>query len=313
MPRKHRIHFPGACYHALNRGNRREPLFLESRDYQYFLESIVLVQKRYAFRVYAFCLMPNHFHLIIEVGHVPLSTIMRSLLTRYAQYFNRKYHKVGHVFQGRYRAILCQKEAYLLELMRYIHMNPVRAGLVSRPEKWRWSSYRDYVHGRRHAFLTTGLIKAQFRDTRSFIRFHLEHDGSKDARRFERGMYPSERYPVLGEPDFMRAIKHEHEPRRRVIHKGIVRRSLDEICRRICKASGIFVAQITAMHRPREISDIRSKIVYAAMHFCEIKPSKIASFLKISPSGVTRCYRRFHLLSRKYPAMEQEVLALLES
>src|SRR3989338_4956072 len=284
MPRKHRIHFPGACYHALNRGNRREPLFLESRDYQYFLESIVLVQKRYAFRVYAFCLMPNHFHLIIEVGHV---------------------------FQGRYRAILCQKEAYLLELMRYIHMNPVRAGLVSRPEKWRWSSYRDYVHGRRHAFLTTGLIKAQFRDTRSFIRFHLEHDGSKDARRFERGMYPSERYPRLGEPDFMRAIKHEHEPRRRVIHKGIVRRSLDEICRRICKASGIFVAQITAMHRPREISDIRSKIVYAAMHFCEIKPSKIASFLKISPSGVTRCYRRFHLLSRKYPAMEQEVLALL--
>jgi len=142
MPRKPRVEFPGAFYHVLSRGNNRQEIFLNSSDYQDFLTCLRIIQERYPFTLYAYVLLPNHFHLLLETKEVTLSRIMLSLLTRYVKLFNQRYRRVGHLFQGRYKAILCQKDAYLLELVRYLHLNPVRAKLVNSPSEWFWSSHR---------------------------------------------------------------------------------------------------------------------------------------------------------------------------
>ena len=136
MGRKPRLYYPGAFYHLLNRGNQRQAIFHDDGDYGTFLNYLAETSDRYQLRIHAYCLMPNHFHLLGEVGIFAPALAMRSLETAYARAYNRRYRKVGHVFQARYRAILCDKASYLLALTRYIHMNPIRARLVSRPEDW---------------------------------------------------------------------------------------------------------------------------------------------------------------------------------
>jgi REP element-mobilizing transposase RayT len=144
MPRGPRIEYRGGLYHVLNRGIRRETIFHDTSDYEKFLEYLSTAQKLYPFICYGYVLMPNHFHLIVERLDSPFSSIMKSLLGSYASFYNSKYKRSGHVFQGRYHSILCQKEIYLQELIRYIYLNPVRAGFVELPDKWKWSSYNAY-------------------------------------------------------------------------------------------------------------------------------------------------------------------------
>jgi len=139
MARNLRTHFPGAKYHAYDRGNGGQDIFRDWRDYTVFLEYLAESKAEYGFKLHAYCLMPNHFHLLIEVGKVALSKIMQDLLTRYSKYFNQQKQVYGHVFQGRYSAKLCETEAYFLGLIRYIHLNPVGVFLRERPEQWRWS------------------------------------------------------------------------------------------------------------------------------------------------------------------------------
>jgi REP element-mobilizing transposase RayT len=138
MGRKPRIHYPGAFYHCLNRGNQRQSIFLSDEDYRFFLDTLASVRQKFGVRWHGYCLMPNHFHLLVEVAETPLSTIMRSVETAFALRFNFLYRKQGHVFQGRYRSVLCEKRSYLLELIRYIHLNPVRAHLVDQARQPNW-------------------------------------------------------------------------------------------------------------------------------------------------------------------------------
>ena len=138
MPRKPRIHFPGALYHVILRGNAGEPVFFDDADrYRFYL----LLQEgieRFGYRVHAFCCMTNHIHMALQVGSVSLSRIMQNLALRYTSGINRKYRRTGHLFQGRYKAILLDADSYLLELVRYIHLNPVRARLVKHPDNYSW-------------------------------------------------------------------------------------------------------------------------------------------------------------------------------
>jgi REP element-mobilizing transposase RayT len=142
MNRPLRIEFPGALYHVTSRGDRRSNIFHDETDRLVWLQMLgdVCGQSNYA--VHAFCQMGNHYHLLVETVDGGLSRGMQQLNSVYSQYFNRRHDLVGHVFQGRYKAILVQKETYLLELARYIVLNPVRAGVVAEPEDWPWSSYR---------------------------------------------------------------------------------------------------------------------------------------------------------------------------
>jgi REP element-mobilizing transposase RayT len=145
MTRPLRLQFPGALYHVTSRGNRRSHIYRDDSDRIAWLGVLALVCERYHCVVHSFCLMSNHFHLMLETVEPNLARAMRHLNGEYTQHFNRRHHTVGHLFQGRYKAILVQKESYLLELSRYIVLNPLRAKMVDRVEEWPWSSHRYYL------------------------------------------------------------------------------------------------------------------------------------------------------------------------
>ncbi len=142
MARPLRIEFAGALYHITSRGDRQEAIYEDDEDRKAFLSVLAEVVARYNWICHAFCLMTNHYHLVIETVDGNLSQGMRQLNGVYTQTSNRRHRRVGHLFQGRFKGILVDKEAYLLELSRYVVLNPVRAGMVESPEQWPWSSYR---------------------------------------------------------------------------------------------------------------------------------------------------------------------------
>jgi REP element-mobilizing transposase RayT len=146
MSRPLRIEFEGAFYHITARGNERGRIFLIERDFTRFLDRLEQVYERYGVVIHAYVLMSNHYHLLLETPRGNVTAALHDLNTAYTNYFNRRHDRVGHLFQGRYRAILVDKDNYLLELSRYIHLNPVRAGMVRRPEAYRWSSYSSYLY-----------------------------------------------------------------------------------------------------------------------------------------------------------------------
>ena len=162
MARKPRVHFPGALYHVIARGNRRQEIFIDNQDYERYLNFLKEYKEKYDFILYAYALMPNHVHLLIEVREAPLSRLMQSLQFRYTRNFNIKYKTWGHLFQGRYKAILCQKDSYFLELSAYIHLNPVRAGLIEKPLEYPWSSYRFYLKGGGQSLIDPDFLLMQF-------------------------------------------------------------------------------------------------------------------------------------------------------
>ena len=142
MSRPLRIEFPGALYHITSRGDGSEAIYLDDRDRVMFLNVLAHVCERFHWACHGYCLMTNHYHLLMETPEAKLSSGMRQLNGIYTQRFNRRHRRVGHVYQGRYKAILVQKESHLLELARYIVLNPVRAAMVRSPWDWMWSSYR---------------------------------------------------------------------------------------------------------------------------------------------------------------------------
>ena len=162
MTRPLRIEFKGAVYHVTSRGNARQAIFLTEEDFADFLRVLCSVVKRYRFLLHAYCLMNNHYHLMIETPEGNLSKGMRQLNGLYTQRFNRKHQRVGHLFQGRYQAILVDKDNYLLELSRYVALNPVRAKIVKDPKDWRWSAYQATTGHKGISCLTTDWILSQF-------------------------------------------------------------------------------------------------------------------------------------------------------
>jgi putative transposase len=163
MARPLRIEFDGALYHVTSRGNERKAIFKDDRDRKLFLDILGRVNERFHWICHAYCLMNNHYHLVIETPDGNLSKGMRQLNGLYTQAYNRRHRRPGHVFQGRYQAILVQKESHFLEVCRYVVLNPVRARAVGEPEEWRWSSYRATMgRGAGHPCLTVDEILSQF-------------------------------------------------------------------------------------------------------------------------------------------------------
>lgn len=168
MSRPLRIEFAGALYHVTSRGDGREDIFLDDGDREIFLEVLAESGEIFNWTVHSYCLMGNHYHLLLETPDSNLSKGMRHLNGVYTQRFNRKHKRVGHVFQGRYKAIIVQKETYLLELARYIVLNPVRARMVRSVNDWPWSSYRSSAGlADCPAWLETDWILSAFSDKRN--------------------------------------------------------------------------------------------------------------------------------------------------
>ncbi|MBI3712205.1 MAG: transposase [Burkholderiales bacterium] len=183
MTRPLRLEFAGAVYHVTSRGDRREDIYLDEDDRREWLAVLALVCDRFNWVVHAYCQMTNHYHLLVETVEGNLSAGMRQLNGVYTQRFNRRHGLVGHLFQGRYKAILVQKEAHLLELSRYVVLNPVRAGMVDLPEQWPWSSYSFVVNdGFAPEWLDTDWLLGQFGSQRgsarrAFVKFVLQGRG----------------------------------------------------------------------------------------------------------------------------------------
>ena len=207
MARPLRLEFPGAVYHVTSRGNARQAIFLDKEDTESFLGVLSSVVARFSWLCHAYCLMENHYHLLVETREGNLSLGMRQLNGVYTQLFNRRHKRVGHLFQGRYKAILVEKEAHLLELCRYVVLNPVRAGLVKRPEGWKGSSYRATAGGaKKPVLLEVDWVLSQFGRRRA--------EAKKAYRRYVlgglQGESPWERLKgqiLLGTEDFLARLR----------------------------------------------------------------------------------------------------------
>lgn len=145
MPRVRRLTAPNCFYHIFNRGLNKRVIFRQPIDYQKFLSKLEILVREYDFSLYCYALLPNHFHLLLETGNVPLSKIMSKLFTSYSIYFNRKYKSRGPLFEDRYKSKVVQKESYFLELSRYIHLNPVKANLIRDPNDYPYSSLSEIL------------------------------------------------------------------------------------------------------------------------------------------------------------------------
>lgn len=160
-----RIQYHGAFYHVYSRGVEKRDIFCDDYDYERFLRLMAACHEKYAYVCYAYCLMPNHYHLFLQTPEANLSAMMQWLNARYARYFNLRRDRVGALFQGRFQTELVEKESYGLELSRYIHLNPVRSHLVEKPEDWNWSSLKHYRNVSKNVdFINTNWLLEQFQN-----------------------------------------------------------------------------------------------------------------------------------------------------
>lgn len=192
MPRGSRFVFENAFYHVFNRGINKQPIFLSKDDYQFFLKKLHGLRKQYDHSIYAYCLMPNHFHISIQTRKIPISKIMSSLATSYSMYFNRVYTHLGPVFQNRFKSILVQNDAYFLKLSQYIYLNPVKAGLVDNPLLYPYSSIREAL-GEEDLYVLDDDIVRLIGDTKGsqkeyerFVLAGLKEDFSEVEKLFEK-------------------------------------------------------------------------------------------------------------------------------
>ena len=206
MARPLRIEYDGAVYHLTSRGNERKPIFKDDADRNVFLSTLHKVNQRYNWICHAYCLMDNHYHLIIETPDGNLSKGMRQLNGLYTQTFNKRHERTGHIFQGRYKAILIQKESHLLEVCRYVVLNPVRAKAVKNVEDWKWSNYRAIVgKDKSHPCLTTEWILGQFaKQKRTAEKRYKEFVGAKIG---EKGIWKDVKgQSILGSDKFVEKL-----------------------------------------------------------------------------------------------------------
>jgi putative transposase len=210
MARPLRIEYPGAFYHVTSRGNEQKDVFKSRKDREWFLSYLESAVVRYGAVIHTFCLMSNHCHLLLETPAGNLSQIMRHINGAYTTYFNVKRKRAGHLFQGRYKAILVEASEYAAELSRYIHLNPVRAGIVATSDECEWSSYR-YLIGTAEAppWLTTGFILGFFGNTRAGDNYR-EYVNDAINRKNDSPLKKVIAATILGSPDYVREMSQRH-------------------------------------------------------------------------------------------------------
>jgi putative transposase len=209
MGRPLRIEYPGALYHVTSRGNEKRDIFLKDKDRRKFLSILEEYHDRFRILIHCYVLMRNHYHLVIETPLGNLLKVMHGINSAYTGYFNREYKRVGHLFQGRYRAIVVDRDAYLLELSRYVHLNPVRAGVVDRAEKYRWSSYPGYIRKREEVpWVEYGLVLPQCGEepgrSRGEYKRYVERGYEEEAGSPLRELYGQ---VLLGKEEFIERLK----------------------------------------------------------------------------------------------------------
>lgn len=282
MARPPRLDAAGTVTHVIARGNERRPLFREDADRDRYLELLGEACGRLGVRVFAYCLMPNHVHLALQTGETPLARLVHEVHSRYARYFNRRYDRVGHLFQGRYQGLLVDREAYLLEVVRYIHRNPVKARLAVRPEEFPWSSHGAYL-GTAPAWLAAGEVLSLLAGSRPKAR-RLFRDfvagptsGGYDPADARLGA-------VVGSDDFVRSALSKAG------RTDLVRRSLsvEAVAREVAEREGVTIADLCGPARARSLSRARSLCALLGRDAGRIPLAATARFLRRDPSTISR-------------------------
>ena len=273
MARKPRIHLPGAYHHVMMHGNGESDIFSSAADRTRFLLLLQEGVERYGHRIHAFCLMSNHVHLLIQVATIPLPKIIQNLGFRYAQYFNHQRQTVGHLFQGRYKTILVDADSYLLELARYIHLNPVRAGLCEYAEGFEWSSHCAYMGLTIIPWLHTQEILSRFsadvlHARELFNDFVVRGDGQTRRFDFHHGTHMG---LILGDDHFADQVI-------QASNTGLSKQpTLDEI---LCAISTVYGIDIDRLYEPEKNMKLSEARAMAAIIIQEIDSITLTSLAK---------------------------------
>ncbi len=287
MTRKPRLHFPGAVYHVILRGNAGTQVFFTKQDrfrLYLFLQECV---ERFHCRIHGFCCMKNHIHLIVQVEDVPLSLAMQNVSLRYTKWINFSQNRTGHVFQGRYKALLVDADSYLLELVRYVHLNPVRAGIVKSPELYPWSGHHCYLGDEALPWLTTNFVLSQFGSNdlarnayREFVNAGVEEKRRGD---FYSGTCEGR---ILGDDQFIdTAFKSAQE-------RHTIQWKLTEIVAAVCSSCGIDEEQLKHSGKTRPFTKARALAAALVHESPHLLLSDLALFLNRDVSALSKAAQR---------------------
>ncbi len=278
MPRHPRIHFPGALYHVIVRGNDKKQIFMDNKDYHKYL----LIAKDYLevseINVLAYALLPNHGHLLVEVNTVPLGKFMKMQQQKYTQYFNNKHKTYGHVFQGRYKALLVDKENYFTQLLCYIVYNAMKAGLEEKLGDYQWTSHYEILHNRQIIVSVQRLF--QF----------FDDDPIKAKKRYFSLL--GENIPDNGSDSFY--LSGKALLNRNTIEKQ-VELDVDELVKLVAGLFQVNPEHIISGIRGRQVSGARRAFIYVARHLLQLPGNFVADYLGVSPQYVAKTYQEMNV------------------
>lgn len=295
MARPLRIEYPGAFYHVTSRGNEQKDVFKSQRDREKFLDYLASATTRYGAVIHAYCLMSNHYHLLLETPEGNLSQIMRHINGAYTTYFNVKRKRAGHLFQGRYKAILVEADEYATELSRYIHLNPPRAGMVAKAEEYKWSSYRQYIGlDKAVEWLQTAFILGYFGGTapeagsryRQFVEDLLDKE-------YDSPLKATIASTVLGSEGFVRAIAAQHLGGKRA------ERSVPAVKGLAVRPSMEAIIGTIRMELGEKDESTRNMSIYCCRKFSGARLKEIGERFGISEAAVSQVSRRLVLKAGK--------------
>ena len=264
MARPLRIEYPDAWYHVMNRGRRAEHIFLEERDCKAFLDLLKEAVELWNVRIAAYCLMVNHYHLLVQTPNGNLSRFMRHINGVYTQRFNRLHRCNGQLFGGRYKSIVVDADKYLLQLVRYIHRNPLRAGIVDRLDSYKWSSHKGYIsRGKKWDWLHKGFVLSMLSESprqqhRLYSEFVAQEDFEEISRVFEKKKLPA----IFGSDEFVDWLKghfYGEKKHREVPESKVLAPDGDKIKQVICRIYGVreqelLKARRGVMNEPRNVA-----------------------------------------------------------
>lgn len=307
MARKPRVHFPGALYHVIVRGNQGQTTFRETEDYRLYLKFLREYKEHFDFSLYAYVLMPTHVHLLIETGDINLSKVMHRLQFRYTRNFNLKYRTWGHLFQGRYKAIMCDRDTYFLELSAYIHLNPVRAGLVKNPANYPWSSYLSYLGREKNHIADIDHVLSQFSEKKGaarrkyglFVRTRLAQ-GHRDD------FYETKDQRFLGDDEYLKDVQRQINEALPFIYEI----ALGEIVSRVGSALKIPIDLLYSSTRNRQGAWGRAVCAYLGHGLGGFKIREIAEHFNRDPVAITYGLKKAEQRFREDKRLEAKVRAL---
>lgn len=292
MPRKPRIHFPSAVYHVILRGNGKQDIFFDEGDRFRFHLLLQEATERYRCRIHAFCLMSNHIHIALQVSDIPLSRIMQNITFRYTRWINWRQRRSGHLFQGRYKAVLVDENEYLLEIIRYIHLNPVRAGMVNDPSGYPWSSHSSYCGRQPISWLTTEWMLAQFskkeKEARKRYQLYIAN-GLSEGHRPEFHGVDAKDSRILGNDSFTEEILHDSETQRAKL-------SLDRLIEAVNVVYGFSTGAIAG--RTRAASEARGVAAWIAQETVGCTVTEVAKATGRDASSLSSAASRMQAKAR---------------